>query len=114
VENVDAFCQRVLDSALDGNGGFLRADQREEALGFLVLMTVELARRYRPGPVSFERYAGFLLRRRLVDWYRMTLGDSRTKQPRPQQVALEDAPEAALVTVASFEEEVLNRVALHR
>jgi hypothetical protein len=116
VENVEAFCSRLLSAALDSNGGYLRPDQREEAQQYLVVTAYELGRGFRPGTVTFERYASFLLKRRLVDWYRQTLGDSRARR-RPRSVPLdtfatEDVLPVAL-TVGSHEDEVLMRVAIH-
>jgi hypothetical protein len=118
VENVEAFCSTILDIALAANGGYLRPDQREEALDFLLLTAVELGDRFRPGHMTFRRYAGYVLRCRVNDWYRKTLGDNRAG-PRPTSLSLDEivADEQVALPPAlvgrSHEEEVLNRVALY-
>lgn len=120
VDNVEAFCSRILDSVLRANGGFLRAEQREEATSFLVVVCVERATVYRPGTVPFSQYAGWILSRRMTDWYRSVLGDQRAQTKRPLSVSYDELTDEAgergwtpLSLVAeSHEDEVLTRVAL--
>ena len=118
VENVDAFCSRLVEVAIAKNGGYLRADQREEVHRFLVETTVVLARGFRPGAVTFERYASYLLLRRVNDWYRREFGDSRSKRRRPVNesldVLMESEAHVPSAVMPSFEDEALTRVALGR
>src|SRR3954469_10802317 len=95
VDNVEAFCARILDSVLRANGGYLRADQREEAVSFLVMVCVERAGVYRAGAVPFSQYAGWILARRMTDWYRSALGDLRAQTKRPRSVSYDELTDDA-------------------
>jgi hypothetical protein len=91
VENVTAFCLGIVERKLAANGGYLRADWREELVGELLGEAGILAVRFRPElSSSFRAWAGPLLAHRVDDWYRRKLGDSRAKH-RGREVSLEDA-----------------------
>ena len=86
-----------------------------------MLVIVELAAVYEPRFVgsSFQLYAGKFLRLRVNDWYRRTLGDSRSG-PRQQPVSIDQLAEdehtvglPPALTTHPHDEEVLARVALH-
>ena len=91
VDDVELLCRRVLETRLSEWGAHLRRDLYEDALAYLVATAWELSTVYDPelGP-SFSTYCYRLLRRRLVDWYRSTFGDSR-HAPRPELVSLDRA-----------------------
>lgn len=116
VENVEAFCSRILSAQVKRNGGYLRPDAREEALGHLLVTAFELGDRFELKTITFKQYASQILGWRVNDWYRKTLGDNRARRTRPREFSLElvnhDEQVPSALTVGSHEDEVLTRVAL--
>jgi DNA-directed RNA polymerase specialized sigma24 family protein len=84
VEDVEAFCARVLDERLKRYGGVLRPDMYEDALAYLVVEAWKLSGKWDPakGIPSFSTFAYRRLRFAVVNWYRITLGDSRFHKGR--------------------------------
>lgn len=112
VDDVNAFASAIVQTVVRGNGSFLRPDQREEAVDFLVVEVYEIAAGYDAALTSsFRLYARWILKARMVDWYRKSLGDSRAKTPRHTDVSLSHLPPADEPTY-TFEEEVLDREVL--
>src|SRR5687767_13005185 len=84
VEDVEAFCGRVLDERLKRYGGVLRPDVYEDALAYLLAETWKLSIKWDPakGIPSFSTFAYRRLRFAVVNWYRATYGDSRFNKGR--------------------------------
>jgi hypothetical protein len=84
VEDVEAFCARVLDERLKRFGGTLRPEMYEDALAYLVVEAWKLSGKWDPakGTPSFSTFAYRRLRFAVVNWYRATLGDSRYNSAR--------------------------------
>jgi hypothetical protein len=84
VEDVEAFCARVLDERLKRFGAVLRPDVYEDALAYLFAETWKLSLKWDPakGIPSFSTFAYRRLRFAVVNWYRATLGDSRYNSAR--------------------------------
>jgi DNA-directed RNA polymerase specialized sigma subunit len=115
IEDVHTFVARIADSAIKGKGGYHKTpDARDDLINWLTVCAVELAAIYRPGESpSFEAYAGFVLRRRVIDWLRKEGGDRRSKTPRPRSESLEETHESEpAFATEGFDREVLTRVAL--
>jgi hypothetical protein len=84
VEDVEAFCGRVLDEQLKRFGAVLRPDVYEDAMAYLLAETWKLSTKWDPakGIPSFSTFAYRRLRFAVVNWYRATFGDSRYNSAR--------------------------------
>ena len=77
-----AFVYRCLRSNLNRRGAYLSEERFEECLDYLVLVAVATAAKYdpsrsRPGTYKFESYVWDILERRIIDWWRVNIGDMR-------------------------------------
>jgi hypothetical protein len=90
VEDVEAFCSRVLDERLHRFGAVLRPDMYDDALAYLLAETWKLSEKWDPakGIPSFSTFAYRRLRFAVVNWFRATFGDSRYNTVR--RAALND------------------------
>jgi DNA-directed RNA polymerase specialized sigma24 family protein len=81
VEDVEALACKALDDTLRKGGAYLRPDQRDDCLAFLLATAWELSERWEPGRggVSFATYCYRTLRLRVVDWHRQEYGRTRWK-----------------------------------
>lgn len=77
VDDVEGYCYRVLERRLRRFQARLTADDREDALAFLISTAWELSKRYDPTIGTFSGYLSSLLDLRLADWFRRRFGDSR-------------------------------------
>jgi hypothetical protein len=84
VEDVEAFCARVLDERLKRFGAVLRPDMYDDAMAYLLAETWKLSTKWDPakGIPSFSTFAYRRLRFAVVNWYRATFGDSRYNTAR--------------------------------
>jgi DNA-directed RNA polymerase specialized sigma24 family protein len=84
VRDVEAFVRRVADRQLQAWGAYLRTDDYEDLISYLVGKAWELSEQYDPekGP-SFSTYSARILWNRVVDWYRGHFGDSRYRSGPP-------------------------------
>ena len=75
-------------------GAVLTREQWEDLAGYLIVKFVELSKRYdvarSPKRQSFSTFAGRILRRRIVCWYRQEFGDSRYRAALPLLVSVDD------------------------
>lgn len=104
VRDAEAFCRTVLDRTLAYQGGRLRhrPDLYESALTYLLETLWDLSQRYDPERVrdpetgevrvAFSTYATPILAKRISDWYRDELGDSRYGT-RPSVLSLDELRE---------------------
>jgi hypothetical protein len=82
VEDVEGLCGKVLDNRMRRFGATLKADDREDALAFLLAWVWALSLRFDPWHEATHRrsFSTFLYRRleyAVVDWYRQRFRDSR-------------------------------------
>lgn len=84
VEDVEAFCGRVLDERLKRFGAVLRPDVYDDAMAYLLVETWKLSTKWEPakGIPSFSTFAYRRLRFAVVNWFRATYGDSRHSKGR--------------------------------
>jgi len=85
VRDPEALCHSVLKSVIGSNGGHFSAADREDVMQYLRTVIWRLSERYKPGRsrISFSTYASYILRRRMVDWYRKQLVDTRYSTRAP-------------------------------
>ena len=68
VNDGEAFCRKHLDAAFDSWGMFLRPDHYDDSLSELVLILLELEKRFNPERTdSFDLYARWIISARAVD-----------------------------------------------
>ena len=77
-----AFVYRCLQSNLSRRGAYLSEERFQDCLDYLVLAAVTTAAKYdptrsRPGTYKFESYLWDILERRIIDWWRVNIGDLR-------------------------------------
>ena len=79
VQDVEALCARVLDERLQRFGAVLKTDVREDAMSYLLAEAWKLSLKWDPakGIPSFSTFVYRRLRFAVVNWYRLTFGDSR-------------------------------------
>lgn len=78
VADVERFASRVLRDEVARYGAYLRDDQFEDALGWLIGEAWLLEQRYDPTRgLLFSTYLRGVLRLRVVDWYRSRFRDGR-------------------------------------
>jgi hypothetical protein len=99
IGDVEAYCAAVLDRSLRRQRGFLKPDDREDALSHLIATAWELSRRWEPARCpSFADYLSEILPRRLVDWQRRRYGDSRYRRDVVREIV--DADNRELLDLA--------------
>ena len=119
VDDIEAHCRATIRRALGRNGGYLTIDQSEELLAYLLTIAFRLKDRYDPtrSTLSFSTFCSQICGKRVVDWYRKELGDSRYGK-RVQPLSLEALASSTGRTIAevigttsdSEYEEVITRV----
>lgn len=119
VRDVESLCRRVLSRRLEAWGAWLRPEEYDDALSYLVSTCWELSRGYDPTKgLSFSTYATRTLALRVVDWYRDRFGDSRYGGSKPAlsldllAESLDLPVEDLLERQEDLSEEVLTRVAV--
>lgn len=95
LEDVESVCVSIVQQSLNGSAAHLRHAQFEDAVAYLVSETWILWSRYDPTRAKFATYAYPRLRNRMVDFWRMQLGSSRSR-PRPVVVSLSELDEVEL------------------
>lgn len=123
VDDVEAHCRATIKRTLGKNGGHLDRDQSEDLLASLLCVASRLADRYdrNRSTLSFSTFCARICERRVVDWYRKELGDSRYSK-RPTVLSLEGLASSTGRSIADVigtssdaeQEEALTRVALAR
>ena len=81
-DRLHALVYRCLQSNLNRRGAFLAEERFEECRDYLVLVAVATAAKYdpsrsRPGTYKFESYLWDILEKRVIDWWRVNIGDLR-------------------------------------
>ena len=81
-DRLRALVYRCLQSNLNRRGAYLAEERFAECLDYLVLAAVTTAAKYdpsrsRPGTYKFESYLWDILERRIIDWWRVNIGDMR-------------------------------------
>lgn len=104
ITDVEAHARQALNDHLHHGAGtgtptrsWLPETDYEDALAYLITVTWEASRRYGPNATSrpihsdrpFSALAYWLMRRRIVDWYRARYGSTRYK-PRPSLISLDE------------------------
>lgn len=120
VDDIEAHCRATIRRQLGRNGGYLEADQFDELLSYLLTIAFRLKEKYDPSrsSLSFSTFCAQICGKRVIDWYRKELGDSRYGK-RPPTLSLEHLAASTGRTIAevigtSSEgdlEEVLTRAA---
>ncbi len=93
--NLRGLAAKAAHDALRRNGGFLDDDRREDLISYLVVVGLTARAKYDPGYGQAETtFLYRLMRVRVVDWYRQTLGDSRFRDPAtdPRSAVATDLP----------------------
>ena len=77
-----AFVYRCLQSNLNRRGAYLAEERFQDCLDYLVLAAITTAAKYdptrsRPGTYKFESYLWDILEKRVIDWWRVNIGDLR-------------------------------------
>lgn len=121
VHDTEALCRDLLDRVLRNWGAYLRAEQYEDALTFLIALAWRLSERYDPtkSNLAFSTFCSRILERRVVDWYRSRFGDARYGT-RPDVLSLEGLAASSGRSIADVigtsshaeQEDVLTHVAL--
>ena len=102
IDDVEAFCRRVVDAHLSSTRTHLRRDDADDLLAYTIELAWEISQRFdKTCGVSFSTYAYRLLRVRCVDWMRQrygrtkwTFGDGTVHtRERPEALSL-DAPDS--------------------
>lgn len=103
VDDVERFCERVLDDQLRAFGIRLRSHDNEDALAYLVAEAWTLSLRYDPSVgQKFSTYARHQLRLRFIDWLRTKLGRTRWSQSDRGRV---ERPRRELLSLDGFLDE---------
>ena len=69
IDDVEDFCRRLLDRALESWSMFLRPDEYDDTLQELVILVWKLESRYNPDKgASFRQYAAWIVSQRAVDY----------------------------------------------
>jgi len=81
-DRLHALVYRCLQSNLNRRGAFLAEERFADCLDYLVLVAVATAAKYdptrsRPGTYSFTSYVWDILEKRIIDWWRVNIGDLR-------------------------------------
>jgi len=81
-DRLRALVYRCLQSNLNRRGAYLAEERFAECLDYLVLAAITTAAKYdatrsRPGTYKFESYLWDILERRVIDWWRVNIGDMR-------------------------------------
>ena len=81
-DRLHALVYRCLQSNLNRRGAFLAEERFADCLDYLVLVAVATAAKYdptrsRPGTYSFTSYVWDILEKRIIDWWRVIIGDLR-------------------------------------
>ena len=103
VEDVEAFCARLLDRYQMAHPTVIGESDREDALAHLVGVSWELSLDFRPGESSFSKYLFSRLNLRLIDWIRLRFGrtkwswsdGSSYQRQRPTVVSLDTPADGA-------------------
>lgn len=80
IEDVERWCSAHVARHLKETNAQLSYDDRRDLLSFLILQTYERALAYDPVKANgkpFAKWAGYIVYRRIADWYRNEFGDSR-------------------------------------
>ena len=81
-DRLRALVYRCLQSNLNRRGAYLAEERFQECSDYLVLVAITTAAKYdpsrsRPGTYKFESYLWDILERRVIDWWRVNIGDMR-------------------------------------
>ncbi len=81
-DRLHALVYRCLQSNLNRRGAYLAEERFADCLDYLVLVAVATAAKYdptrsRPGTYSFTSYVWDILEKRIIDWWRVNIGDLR-------------------------------------
>jgi hypothetical protein len=119
VGDVEALARDALNERLRAMGAQLQQADYDDLLTDLIAVAWVLSLKYdrARSRLTFSTYAGQILRKRVVDWFRHRLGDSRYRRDPSKLPSCGEAPLDAdgmdgLADRARFEEEVIERVAV--
>ncbi len=81
-DRLHALVYRCLQSNLNRRGAYLAEERFQDCLDYLVLAAITTASKYdptrsRPGTYKFESYLWDILEKRVIDWWRVNIGDMR-------------------------------------
>jgi len=81
-DRLRALVYRCLQSNLRRRGAYLAEERFQDCLDYLVLAAVATAAKYdptrsRPGTYKFESFVWDVLEKRVIDWWRVNIGDMR-------------------------------------
>jgi len=81
-DRLHALVYRCLQSNLNRRGAYLAEERFADCLDYLVLAAITTAAKYdptrsRPGTYKFESYLWDILEKRVIDWWRVNIGDLR-------------------------------------
>lgn len=89
VHDIDSFVGEILNDQLKKRQAFLRRELWEDAHSYLLEVVLTNAPKWDSEKhPKFSDWVRVVVTKRLVDWYRKELGDSRYKTKRPQVISL--------------------------
>lgn len=111
VEDIDSFIGLLLNDQLKKRGAHLQRDKWEDAHSYLleVVLTNEAKWDDDKHP-KFSDWVRIVVSKRLVDWYRKELGDSRYQTKRPMIVSLNEWEEAG--TTSNFSDDSDTKISI--